>query len=531
MLDAIQLELIWRRLISLTEEAATTLLRTSFSSVVRESNDFACVLMDAEGRSLAQPANSIPSFIGTVPRTVRGFLKQFPHETLSEGDILITNDVWLGTGHLPDITVAKPIFLNGNIVAFAGSVTHAPDIGGRIRSADAREVYEEGFQIPMMKVVEAGRMNRTFESLLRQNVRTPDQTVGDLYAQFSALHLMEVRLISLLKEWELRSFSEVSQQIRGRTEAAMRRAISAIPDGVYHATAVSDGFENSIVLRMALKVHGDEIEVDYRGTDPQVQRSINVCAAYTTAYTAYGIKAVLTPDTPNNDGALEPLNIHAPLGSILNSKPPAAGGARALIGHFLPAMVLRALSQVVPERVISDVGSPLWCVNLAGVKEDGKTFANLFFLNGGYGASAASDGASVLSWPSNISSTPVEVLERTAPIRICHRRIRSRTAGSGRFTGGAGQEFLFENLNKGPTIISFMAERTKPEAVANGLAGGDPGAAGEIQINTVRVDPKIQHTIDFGARVLLRTPGAGGFGVPIRAQEALAEADGAKDFV
>src|ERR1044072_2662666 len=239
--NAVTLEMIGARLISIVDEAAAALLRTSFSTIVRESNDFACVITDARGQSIAQASNSIPSFIGTAPRTIRSFLEVFPPETLADGDVLITNDCWLGTGHLPDITVAKPIYLDGRIVAFAGSVAHSPDIGGRQRSADAREVFEEGLQIPPMKVVEGGKMNATLEQILRQNVRVPDQVMGDLHAQFTGLSLIERQVIALMKMRGLASLDALSAELRGRSEAAMRKAIRALPGGTYRAEAISDG--------------------------------------------------------------------------------------------------------------------------------------------------------------------------------------------------------------------------------------------------------------------------------------------------
>ncbi|SOZ17195.1 hydantoinase B/oxoprolinase family protein [Cupriavidus taiwanensis] len=512
MLNGITLELLWRRLISMVDEAAASLVRTSFSSIVRESNDFACVITDAKGNSIAQASNSIPSFIGTAPRTIRAFLEAFPEETLSEGDILMTNDVWLGTGHLPDITVGKPIFLEGKLVAWAGSVAHAPDIGGRVRSADATSVFEEGLQIPIMKVLRAGEMDPTLERILRQNVRVPDQVMGDLYAQFTGLALIERQTAELLREYNLNTLEGLSEELRSRSEAAMRKAITAVPDGTYHAEAISDGIDAPIRLKMALTVKGDEIAIDFAGTDPQVQKSINVCLAYTTAYTSYGVKAVLCPDVPNNDGALAPLTVTAPAGSILNSLPPAAGGARALIGHFLPAMVMNALAQAVPDKVIAGVGSPLWCVNMAGTHPDGRSFANLFFLNGGYGASARSDGVNVLSWPSNISSTPVEIIEQVAPLLVHRRSFRDVGDANGMHRGGTGQELLLESLSENPATISFMAERTKEESATPGMNGGEPGMPGEIQIDGVKVNPKAQQIIKRGAKVLLRTPGGGGYG-------------------
>src|SRR5690606_6106557 len=225
-LNSITLELLWRRLISTVDEAAASLVRTSFSSIVRESNDFACVITDAKGNSIAQASNGIPSFIGTAPRTIRCFLEKFPEEQLEDGDIIITNDPWLGTGHLPDITVGKPIFQNGRIVSWAGSVAHAPDIGGRVRSADATSVFEEGLQIPVMKVMRAGKMDPTLEQILRQNVRVPDQVMGDLYAQFTGLALIERNVLELMNEYRLDSLDELSGELRGRCEQAMRKAIN-----------------------------------------------------------------------------------------------------------------------------------------------------------------------------------------------------------------------------------------------------------------------------------------------------------------
>lgn len=529
--NAITLEVIWTRLISIVDEAAAALVRTSFSTIVRESNDFACVLTDARGQSIAQANDSIPSFIGTVPRTIRHFLAEYPPETLEPGDILITNDIWQGTGHLPDITVAKPIFVNGRIVGFAGSVAHSPDIGGKIRSAEAKEVFEEGLQIPIMKVMRRGEIDATFERILRKNVRVPDQVMGDLYAQFTGLHLMETRLTALMREQGLDSLEELADEIHNRSEAAIRNAIRALPDGVYTHTAISDGFVEPIKLQMTMTVSGDTINIDYAGSAPQVLRSINVCLAYTIAYTAYGVKAVLSPEVPNNDGVLRPITITAPEGCILNSKHPAAGGARALIGHFLPMMVISALAKAIPHKVVATVGSPLWCINLSGVNPEGKTFANLFFMNGGYGAAHDRDGANVLSWPSNISSTPVEMIEKLAPLKVRYRRFRTGTGGKGQYRGGNGQEILFESTSDSAIVATFMAERTRPQAAAEGIAGGEPGATGEVLINGKRVDPKAQHVVGRGGTIELRTPGGGGYGPPSERSKQLIESDRLDGYV
>ena len=529
--NAVTLEMLWTRLISIVDEAAAALVRTSFSTVVRESNDFACVLTDARGMSLAQATDSIPSFIGTVPRTIRHFLEVFPADKLAPDDILITNDIWLGTGHLPDITVAKPIFHERRLVGFAGSVAHAPDIGGRIRSPDARDVFEEGLQIPIIKAMRAGKIDPLLEQFLRQNTRVPDQVMGDLYAQFTALTLMEQRVKALLKEQKLKSLDDLAREIHSRSEVAMRAAIRKVPNGIYQQTAISDGLADPIRLEMTLTVKNDALTIDYAGSAPQVMRAINVCMAYTIAYTSFGVKAVLAPEIPNNEGVLRPITITAPYGSICNSKPPAAGGARALIGHFFPMMVIQALSKALPERVVATVGSPLWCINTTGHRHDGSAFANMFFVNGGYGAASGRDGAHVLSWPSNVSSTPVEMIEQLVPMTVRYRRFRVDSGGDGEFRGGNGQEVLFESRAPAAVTVAFLAERTRAEAAPAGIAGGADGAPGELLINGKRVDPKSQHFVEPGGTVLIRTPAGGGFGPPAKRTPERIEADRADGYV
>jgi hypothetical protein len=302
--DPVTLELVWRRLISSVDEAAAALVRTSFSTLVRESYDFSCIITDDRGESLVQATESIPSFIGTLPATVKHFIAAYPVETLSPGDVLITNDIHLGTGHLPDITVAKPIFRNGRLVAFSASTAHAPDIGGKIRSPEPREVFEEGFQIPPMKLMNAGVTDETLVKLLRKNVRTPDLTLGDLWAQVVALDTMERRLEALMDAYELSDLRELAAEIHGRCETAMRAAIRDLPDGVYTSSLQTDGLlDVPITIAMTLTVKGDEIDIDYAGTDPQVDRAINCAMCYTYAMSVYGVKVCTSPNLPNNEGA------------------------------------------------------------------------------------------------------------------------------------------------------------------------------------------------------------------------------------
>ena len=509
-LDPITLEVLWTRLISTVDEAAAALVRTSFSTVVRDSHDFSCVITDASGRSLVQATDSIPSFIATLPATIKHFLDVYPADQLEPGDVLITNDIWMGTGHLPDISVGKPIFHNGKLVGFAGSTAHAPDIGGKIRSPEPREVFEEGFQIPIMKLMKAGDVDETFMRLLRQNVRAPDEVVGDLYAQLTALDLMERRVGDVMTQYELADLAPLASEIQDRSEKAMRAAIRELPDGTYTNEMPTDGLDVPVTLKVAVTIDGDEVRADYTGSSPQVGKAINCAMCYTYAMTVYAVKCAAAPDLPNNEGSVAPISAFAPECTIVNPLFPASGGSRALIGHFLPALIFGALAQVVPDRIMAGTGSPLWCINLAGVKPNGKPFANLFFFNGGMGATHRTDGQNCLSWPSNISSTPTEVIEQLSPMRIHRRGFRADSGGKGRYRGGLGQEVEFEFLNETPAALAMLAERTKTSAP--GIAGGEAGALGKLEINGVDVDPKAQHIVKKGDRLILATPGGGGYG-------------------
>jgi len=528
--DAVTLELIWRRLISSVDEAAAAMVRTSFSTLVRESYDFSCIITDDRGESLVQATESIPSFIGTLPATVKHFLAAFPADRLAPGDVLVTNDIWLGTGHLPDITVAKPIFRDGRLVAFSASTAHAPDIGGKIRSPEPREVFEEGFQIPPMKLMHGGAADETLITLLRKNVRTPDQTVGDLWAQVVALDTMERRLDALMDAYRLDDLRALAGEIHGRCERAMRQAIAALPDGVYTSELQTDGVaDKPIRIAMTLTVDGDTIDIDYAGSDGQVDRAINCAMCYTYAMSVYGVKVCTSPNLPNNEGAFRPISVRAPEATIVNPVFPASGGSRMLIGHYLPMLVFGCLGKVVPDRVMAACGSPMWGMNQSGVNASGKPYANMFFYNGGMGGTRARDGALCLSWPSNVSSTSIELSEQIAPLRFHHKKLRPDSGGPGRFRGGLGQEIEIESRSPTPIAVSFLAERTVFPAF--GIEGGAAGAPGALHINGVKSDPKRQYILNQGDTVRLATPGGGGHGDPRAREPAALEQDLAAGYV
>lgn len=510
--DPISLQILWSRIIAIVDESAATLVRTSFSTLVRESNDFSCVLTDARGNSLAQSTASIPSFIGTLPATVKLLLKDFPVETLRPGDVLITNDMHIGTGHLPDVNVARPIFKNGKVVAIAASVAHAPDIGGKLRAPDPREVFEEGLQIPPMKLADQGVLNEVLLKLVKANVRVPSQVVGDLMAQMAATEMAERRIISLMDEYGLGDLADLAKTIQDYSEAAMREAIRALPDGEYRSELTTDGLAEPITVKCKLTVKGDQIHVDYTGSSPQVDRALNVVPHYGYAYTVYGVKCALAPVVPNNEGCFKPVTFFAPEGSILNPRRPAAGGARVLVGHYLTFAVMGALGAAVPDKVLAASGAPVWGLNVMGVDRNGTRFANCFFFNGGLGARPTMDGIHCLAFPGNTGNTPIELMESWAPILIEKKEIRGDSGGPGKFRGGCGQTAVVRSTAQQALTISFLAERTRTPAP--GIFGGLPGAKGAVRYNGEDINPKETRYLLPGDRVEMSTAGGGGYGDP-----------------
>ncbi len=513
--DPITLEILWARIISIVDEAAATFSRASFSTLVREANDFAVILTDVDGRSIAQSTKSIPSFIATLPATIKAFLERFPRDTLHDGDVLITNDPWLGTGHVHDVNIVVPLFRRADprgradLIGFAGVATHLPDIGGRIRSTGVRDIYEEGLQIPPLKLFEAGKRNQTLVAMINRNVRVPDHSMGDILGAVAGCQSLGLKLNQLLasEQFDLRALANILQ---GRSEAVMRSAIAAVPDGTYNHVVRHDGFEERIVIDCTITIAGDDMHIDYAGSTEQLPRAVNVVPAYTFAYTAYGVKVLLAPNVPNNEGSFVPITTTAPVGSILNPTYPAASGGRGIVGHMLPAAVMGALAPVLGDRFGAE-GSANSSFTMTG-RHGARRYAVINFLNAGLGATAKRDGHSVLSFPSNLGNTPVEMMESLAPIRVIHRRRRRNSGGRGRYRGGDGQDLSFEFYGDEPAVCSFIStRRIVPPA---GASGGQDGACASIKINGRTIDPAEHQILRKGDRIDFLTAGGGGFGKP-----------------
>ena len=526
-LDPILLEVLWNRLISVVEEQARALMRTSFTSVVREAGDLSAGLFDCRGRMVAQAVTGTPGHVNAMATSAHHFLEAFPVEALRPGDALVTNHPWQTSGHLNDFTVMTPIFRGGELVAYFGNCCHALDLGGRGFGADGRQVYEEGLFLPISRLFAGGEPNEELLRIVRANVRTPFEVVGDLYAQAGSNEVGGARLLEMMEEFDLADIESLSDEVCSRSEHAMREAITGIPDGIYEHRTSTDGFDEPIELVVAVRVEGDEIVVDYEGSSPQSERGINVVLNYTTAYTTFGVKCAISPDVPNNDGSFRPIRVTAPEGSILNAQHPAPVGGRHIIGHFLPGLVHGALAKVVPERVLAQGADSLWNTQITGQKMDGEPFTYVFFSGGGMGARPESDGLSATAFPSGIRGVPAEVIESISPVVMHKRELRRDSEGAGRHRGGFGQEMELgvRGEDGGPSwTLSAMYDRTR--FPAPGMLGGRDGAAGSVgTASGETLHPKRQQLIPAGERLVLKLPGGGGYGDPLERDPELVRRD------
>lgn len=520
--DAVSLGILWDRLISITNEIVLALVRTSFSSIVRESYDLSCVLFDADGRSLAQGTYSVPVFIGTAPQTIRHMLAKFPPETLEPGDVLLTNDSWLGTGHLWDVNVLRPAFRNGRLVGYAFSISHLPDIGGRGFNARNGEIYEEGLQLPVCKLVRAGTLNEELLDLIRLNVRVESQVIGDLMANLSAVELGCRELVAFMDEYDIDDLRPLSQAIIGQSEAAMRRQIAAIPDGTYRNTIRVEAFEEPVTLSCAVTIDGDRLHLDFAGTSGPIPASTNVPLCYTRAMACYAVKCLTLPEIPNNEGSVSPIEIDVPRGCILNVERPAATAARAQVGHFVVPLIFGALADALPDRVPADPGM-INTLNFRGQQRDGEPFATLFFSAGGFGAQSGLDGAPASPAPSNISVMSTEVWETTTHTRLVRRALRPDSGGAGAFRGGPGQDIVIRNDTGWPLTLFGLGMRT--DFPARGLFGGRPGLPRRYRINGETVHPKGHYVLRPGDLLEIEDAGGGGYGDPSRRDPRLLEED------
>ena len=518
-LDPILLEVLWNRLVAVVEEQARALMRTSFTSVVREAGDLSAGLFDQRGRMVAQAVTGTPGHVNAMATSVHHFLREIPAGTLEPGDVMITNHPWQTSGHLNDFTVITPIFHDGTLTAYFGNCCHALDVGGRGLGADARQVYEEGLFVPVTRLFRRGEPNEELLRIIRANVRAPFEVIGDLYAQAASNDVGGARLVEMVEEFGLGDIESLSDEICSRSELAMREAIEALPDGVYANEAYTDGFDEPIRLAVSIRVDGDEMFIDFEGSSPQSERGINVVLNYTAAYTTFGVKCAISPEVPNNDGSFQPVHVTAPEESILNALHPAPVGARHIVGHFLPGVIHGALAKAIPGKVLAQGADSLWNTQITGQREDGEPFTYVFFSGGGMGARPDRDGLSATAFPSGIRGVPAEVIESISPVVMHRRELRPGSEGPGRHRGGFGQEMEIGVRGGSGWTLSAMYDRTR--FPAQGMRGGFPGGEGSARTASGEaLHPKRQQRIPGGGRVVLRLPGGGGHGDPFEREPA-----------
>ena len=529
-LDPVTLEMLWRRIGSSVDELAAALVRTSFSTVVRDVADYACAVFDAHGRLLVRSTDSTPGIAGGLKPMLEHMLEVYPPSQLREGDVLIGNDPWQGSGHHNDIFTATPAFWNGKLVGFAACSAHHVDIGGRRATTESRDNYEEGLRIPVSRLYEQGEPNRDVFNFIASNVRLSETVLGDLRAQCSANHVGCERLKEICRERGWGDLQILADEIVARSEDIARAEVRRIPEGTYRHEApieVIDG--ETVVLKVAVTVKGDELTIDFTGSSAQVRPAVNCTLRYTAAYAQFAVGALLNLPVQLNEGSMRPIHIVAEPGSVLNCNFPAPVFARTSIGNFVPETIFGALAPALPDRVVAGSGStPLWAQYIFGRRKDGSQFAPLNAANGGLGARANRDGVSCLTFPVNIGNTPVEILESDMPVLVTARELWCDSAGAGRFRGGLGQHFEMRVLEgdlgpSGPLLVGFRGGRYYFKVP--GLLGGKEGPNGKLMIHGEQQFSGGDRSVPAGGSMVCFIPGGGGLGDPHERDRRLVERD------
>ena len=517
--DPITLEILWRRLVSIVDEADASVARTAFSSLLRDAHDYTCMFTDSRGQELVQGTFCTPGQAGAMALGVKKLINSKPLEAYRDGDVFIVNDPWLLAGHLNDVCVMSPIFYKERPVAFTACVFHHSDIGGRVAS-DNRQVYEEGIFIPPLKLYDAGVLNESVLELIRWNVRTPEEVTGDLRSQVAANHVCARKVVEMLEDEGLDNLDDLADEIIDRTEKSMRRAIARIPDGVYPYEGLIEGAgqREDINIKLTVEVKDSDIYVDFDGTSTQVDWGGNVVYNFTYAYVFMAVKSAFDPDIPINEGAIRPVKMTAPAGTVVNCKFPAAVAARMQIGHFMTEMIFKALAEATPDNIIAESGGTPAQTNIFyGRRHNGDSWLTMIIRGGGLGAGSRMDGHHCAIFPANGANTPVEIFESDTPLIVAERSLVCDSGGPGKKRGGLGRKMVIhvpddEYAPEGPTSIAVQAGRYK--YAPRGLFDAEPGAIAQFLINDRAGDPSGLTLCRSGDVIQFHSAGGGGYGDP-----------------
>ena len=530
----IQNQVMWNRLLSVVEEQGQTLVRTAFSPIVRECGDISAGVFDLEGRMMAQAVTGTPGHVNSMAESVKHFIGHFPLNTMNEGDIFITNDPWMGTGHLNDFVLTTPCFKDNKIVGLFSCTSHLTDIGGLGVGPDATDIHMEGLYIPMLKLADKGVMNKTLLKLVSQNTRQPVETEGDVYSLAACNDIGCTRLVEMMKEFEIDDLKKLSDFIYDKSLSAVENEIKKIPNGEYKNFMMIDGFEKDIKLEAKLTVSDNSITVDYTGTSDKSKFGINVPLSYTKAYTCFGLSCLVSAEVPNNAGSLKPFEIDAPLGSILNAPYPAAVCARHIIGQMLPDVVFGCLEKAIPEKVPAEGASCLWNITFRGKTDRGANNNSLFavtaVVNGGTGARPNKDGLSATAYPSGVKGTPVEINEAVAPLLFLKKEYNPGSCGKGKYNGGLGQ--VIEIKSAIDEDMDLLASFDRIKFPARGRLNGSNGKPGQVSIKGKgKLNGKGTQLIKAGDILQIYTPGGAGLGDYSEREQSLLDKDLENEFL
>ncbi|MBI1942109.1 MAG: hydantoinase B/oxoprolinase family protein [Betaproteobacteria bacterium] len=511
-------QVLWNRLIAVVEEQANVLLKTAFGPITREAGDLSAGVYDTRGRMLAQAVTGTPGHVNTMATAVAHFLERYPAGTLRPGDVLVTNDPWMGTGHLFDFVTVTPAFLKKRLIGFFASTCHVIDVGGLGFVAEATSVYEEGLLVPHLKLMDRGRPNESLLAMLAANSREPTQVRGDLMGLVSCNEVATRRLAAMLEEFGLADLDALGEHIVSTSRASMLEAIRGLPRGTWRASMPLDGYEAPIELKAALTVSGNGIHVDYAGTSPASRFGINSPKCYTDAYTSFGVKCIVAPGIPNNAGSLEVVTVSAPEDSIVNPLRPRAVTARHLIGQTLPELVFNCFAEPLAGRIPAEGAGSIWILGLSGGPQlEGATpqatrFNVISIGIGGMGARPAKDGLSTTAFPSGVGAIPVEITEAQSPLLFRRRELAPGSGGEGRQRGGMGAVIEIENTEAQPFSIA-CATFDRRHNPARGRNGGADGRVGRVALASGKVLPgKETYLVPAGERLIGEMPGGGGYG-------------------
>jgi N-methylhydantoinase B len=519
----IQRQIMWNRLIAVVEEQAQIMIRTAFSTTVREAGDLSAGIFDRHGRMMAQAVTGTPGHVNSMAESVGHFLAKFPLETMKPGDHYITNDPWLGTGHLHDLTVVTPTFHRGVAVGLFANTAHVIDIGGLGMGPEGRSVFEEGMYIPIVKCFDQGVPNETFFDFMRAGSRLPVELEGDIYSLCACNDAAVRRLVEMMDEFGMDSLDPLAAFIFDLSGRATVAEIAKLPKGTFGGEIWSDGYEEPVKLQASMTILDDAIEVDYAGTSGLSSRGINVPPAYCRAYACFGIKCVVAPEIPNNWASLAPFRMKIPEGCILNAPRPYPVSVRHVIGHLLPDLMMGCLHQAVPDRVTAEGASSLWNPPLrGGASVSGQSRGNkpviadfeiITFNSGGTGARPTADGLDATAFPSGVRTMPVEATENVAPLIVWRKELKPDSGGAGRTRGGVGQ--IMEFATKGDLAFAVNASFDRIGHAPKGRDGGLDGAKGVVRTsNGTVLRTKGYQVIPDGDRLILELPGGAGMGDP-----------------